>query len=472
MNQFETKVYNFIKAKGMVSRGDTVVVGLSGGADSVCLLLVLCRLAEQLGINKNRIYGIHVNHGIRGAEADRDADFSRELCQRQNVNFVELKKDISAYAKETGMSVEEAGRSFRYASFQDYLRQVSLTEGKIAVAHNKNDLAETVLFQLVRGSGLRGLAGIPAVRDNVIRPLLCVERQEIEAYLRELGQGYCVDSTNASLNYDRNRIRHQILPVMQEMNARAIDHIYSCAEEALTSYEYIHTQAKQLCDVGIDGEQEDKVFGRQLVLPVSDLYKSGQVMQGHIIQEALSQIAGQSKDISRKHVLLVANLLYQNTGARVQLPYGIQARRSYDSIILSNKPEETQDYYLSICPNHEYNIPNWGKLSVAVKNWEAGDTISKNDYTKMLDYGKIKDGLCLRTPEDGDYIVINDSGDKKKLNRVFIDRKIDRELRKNWPVLACGQEVIWVLGLRFSTAYNIDETTTKALCMDYRREGE
>ncbi len=466
MNYFEQKVYNYIQTHGLIEPGNRLVVGVSGGADSVCLLRVLKALMPVLHIPSQGIVVVHVHHGIRGAEADHDAAFTKDLCAKLGFLYQEYRKDIPAYAKQLNMTVEEAGREYRYQCMEELVMQLKFD--KIAVAHNQDDVAETVLFHMLRGSGLNGLAGIAASRGNIIRPLLGVSRAEIEAYLEECGQDFCQDSTNAELAYARNKIRHSILPVMKELNDRAVEHICQLAQDAAQSYDYIHTQAMEQCDT----TEDEDAFGRTVTLSIAELYKVGPVLQEHIVWEAIGQVAQRKKDITRRHIQAVVALIYQDSGSSVQLPYGIHARRNYGELILSDKVQTMTDYRFAIAQTGDYEIPDQGTLSVSIEDFTFTEPIPKKNYTKFIDYAKIKGTLCVRTPEDGDYIVIDTAGNTKKLSRVFIDAKIDRTKRAGWPVLACGQEIVWVVGLRFSPAYHVDEQTNKIMKIQYGSKGD
>lgn len=465
MNRFLQDIYNYIIEHKMIDPADRLVIGLSGGADSVCLLLALCELAERLGTDVGNFFAVHVNHMIRGEDADRDEDFCRMLCDRLGVHFSVYRKDIKAYAEELHCTVEEAGRKFRYECFHMVAEENDCS--KIAVAHNKNDTAETVLFHIIRGSGLKGMAGIPPVRGDIVRPLLGTSRNEIEEYLALKGENFCVDATNLTTEYDRNKIRHIILPAMEQINGKAVSHICQMADEARESYAFIHDHVMEQYAGSVE-----ETSGKTVELAVSELFMRSPVLQEHLIHEAISDVAGRSRDITRQHVMSVVSLLYQDTGKSVMLPYGIRARRSYDRLIISNVPEKTTGFCIDILENGVYDIPDWGSIEVEHLKYCSGMEISKKRYTKMFDYDKIKGNLCIRTPEEGDFIAIDDRGNTKKLSRVFIDNKIDRECRSTWPVLACGHEIIWVLGLRYNVSYGIDENTTHILYMKCERKGE
>lgn len=465
MNKFLDEVYNYIKEYHMVEPSDRIVIGLSGGADSVCLLVSLCMLSGRLGTDTGNLFAVHVNHMLRGEAAEHDEAFSRELCEKLGVHFIGYRKDIGALAEELHCTVEEAGREYRYACFSDTAQKFNCQ--KIAVAHNKNDLAETVLFHIIRGSGLKGLSGISPVRDRIIRPLLNMPRQTIEEFLEEINQNYCTDATNFGTDYDRNRIRHAILPVMEQINSAAVDHICQVAAEAKESYRYIRDQA--LAQYGGCTENTD---GKTVALDIGELYKCSPVLQEHMIHEAITDVAGGSRDVTRRHVMAVVGLIYQDTGKSAILPYGIRARRSYDRLIISNAKEQPQAYCINILENGVYEIPEWGSIEIEHMKYKPEMEISKKTYTKMFDYGKIGNNLCIRTPQEGDYITIDSEGNTKKLSRVFIDSKIDRELRNKWPVLACGREIIWAVGLRYNISYGVDENTKHVLYMKCTGKGE
>lgn len=476
MDKFILDIKKYIEENHMLENADGMVVGLSGGPDSVCLLRAMCELACCFGIGKDRIYCVHINHMIRGEEADADEEFAGRLCGELGIPFVCFKKDIRAYAGEIGCSVEEAGRKYRYDCFRQVMKENNIN--RLAVAHNKNDVAETFIFNMLRGTGIKGMSGIRPVRDDVIRPLLFCHRADIEKYLEGIGQDYRTDSTNFSADYDRNRIRHIILPQLKEINSNAIEHIYSLAAEAEKVYEYIHERAEE--DIGLilsdekasdrDGSYED---GLEIInIDINKLEKCNDVIKEHIIHEAAARAAGSRKDISRKHVLAVLALCRADTGKQVMLPYGICARRSYDNIIITKCRDAKDAYSIDIDGDGSYEIADVGIFSVSVKPWKSGMEVSKKIYTKMVDYGKIKGNACIRTPKSGDYIIIDGKGSSKKLSRLFIDKKIDRVKRLTWPVIACGNEIIWAVGLRYSEAYRVDENTYKVMYINFKGKGE
>lgn len=468
MRELLDKVYEYINTYKMIHPGDGLVIGLSGGADSVCLLLCMNSLRDRLGIRENGIVAVHINHMIRGDEADTDEEFARQLCNSIGIEFVSYSKDIVAYSKELGSTVEEAGRLFRYECFEKQLKEKKFN--KIAVAHNKNDVAETVIFNMVRGSGLKGIAGIPPVRDNIIRPLLDVSRVEIERFLKDNNQDFRTDKTNLTLDYDRNKIRHIVLPTLQELNDKAIEHICLLANDAGEAYEYIEEQALGKWHAELEGKTANA--SEIISLAVDKLKQEDDITRQKILYEALGRAAGAKKDITRKHVELLEGLLECETGRYLSMPYQVRVSNSYGRIIFTKDNELLEEYSILINQDGEYIIPNWGKLEIATNNVVEKVNIPKKMYTRVADYGKIKDKLCVRCPKENDYIVIDLEGRTKKLSRVFIDNKVDKDVRANWPVVACGDEIIWAIGLRYSEAFRVDDDTKKVIYLEYKGKGD
>ncbi|MBR1816185.1 MAG: tRNA lysidine(34) synthetase TilS [Lachnospiraceae bacterium] len=462
MDKFLIKIKAYMDKYNMADKDSRIVIGLSGGADSVCLL----RAMKALGYS---VTAVHINHQIRGEEADRDENFCKNLCDRLGVEFISYHKDIRTYASEEGLTVEEAGRKFRYRCFDETAKKYE--NSRIAVAHNKNDLAETILFNMIRGSGMNGLTGIKPVRENIIRPMLDTGRDDIEDYLQSIAQDFVTDATNLSCDYDRNRIRHKIIPALIEINDKALTHICDIGFEAGEGYKYITEIAdKAYTSLAQEEGLSDDIVSR-VTFDIEGLRSAEDIIRSQLIYKAMSTVAVRRKDISRIHVSDTLSLIDKETGSSINLIYNLRARRSYGQLIIETNIDNRTDYRIDISEAGSYEIEGYGVLEISFMDNSDDISILKNIYTKMADYGKIKDNLCIRTPQDGDYIIIDKEGNKKKLSRVFIDSKIDRKERLSWPVIAVENEVIWAIGLRFSEAYKITDNTTKIICMNYIRKG-
>ena len=437
--EYKTRVSEYMKVHRMAEEGEGILAAVSGGADSVCLLWILKELS---GLHRFRLAAFHLNHGLRGDEADRDEAHVQELCEKLNVPVLVVREDVVGYAKEHGMSVEEAGRTLRYHHFSQAAEQFSCS--KIATAHHQDDDVETVLMNLFRGSGLKGLGGIRPVRDNVIRPLLCLSRDEIEQYLTERGIAWCEDSTNRELVYARNKIRNVLVPwLREEVNDRAGSHVLKTSELAAEADEYFAAEAEKIL-------REDMESGDGVKLPTAVLDTQPHIMKTYLIRAMIVCMTGSEKDISAAHIEAVCGLTGPSGGKMVDLPYGLKAVRGYDVLEIRR----------STCTDTK-NFPDL-HLKTRVFPWKKDVEIPQNQYTKWFDYDKIESALCVRSRKSGDYFLY--AGEKKKLlKRYFIDEKIPEELRDRIPLLAEGSHVLWVVGYRISEYYKISEDTRTIL---------
>lgn len=468
--KFVESVEKYIDDNSLLEDGDGIVIGLSGGADSVSLLLALTALRDR---RKYHLAAVHLNHMIRGEEADRDEAFTRRLCEEREVEFISFREDIPRIAAENGQSEEEAGRIIRYELFE----QVRIDKGfrKIAVAHNRNDLAETVLFNMARGSSLKGLSGISPKRGCIVRPLLGLTREEIEAYLESEGQDYVTDSTNSGTEYSRNLIRHEILPKLSRLNSEAAVHIARAAEDVNEIYLYVEEEAGRVNISRIGNRDEAEIR-------LADVKDKMTLVRYEVYLRAMESLAGRRKDITRMHLSLIDELTGLPNGRSLDMPYGITVRKSYDKLIFDKKEQtgtkmkdDTGEEVLqdeTICERPVF-INGDGRyllgdavFDVKILDYSENIQIPRDEYNKIFDYDRICGNLCFRYAEQDDFIMVTVDG-HKKLSRVFTDKKIDREKRKRVPVLACGNEVIWAVGVRFSEGFKVNSSTKRVMIVNY-----
>lgn len=444
----QKKVRDYMSVHHMVTGGEQVIAAVSGGADSVCLLHILVMLKEELHI---AVHAVHVHHNIRGGEADRDAAFTEGLCKRLGVPCLVVRKDVPAYARAHGMSMEEAARLLRYEA----LREVSarLLGAKIAVAHHSGDQAETILHHLFRGSGLKGLGGMAPVRGTIIRPLLSCSREEILVYLKEYGLAYCEDSSNASGDYTRNRLRSAVIPeIVREVNQGAVEHILHAGDLIAQADAYLKQAADR--ELLTHLRRRDGAVG----ITVDALLKQEQIVRTYMIREMLTQAGGFLKDITARHVSGVEGLLSKEVGARMDLPYALTARRTYEDLWIEHK-------HLDLLSD-SYSETDLPQLVYTRFSYEKHQEIPENRYTKWFDYDRIKGTLSVRTRKTGDYITLRD-GNRKTVKSYMIDEKIPRELRDRIPLLAEGSHVVWIVGYRISEYYKITEETKQVLKVQF-----
>ena len=453
-----SKVLEFVKQHNMLSLKDKVLLGISGGADSVCLLEMMLALQSQYQLS---LVAVHVNHQYRGEESDGDEAFVEALCKAREVEYVSKRVDMEQYARSNGCSLEEAGRHLRYASFFEVYNKLGCN--KIAVAHNKNDLAETVLLNLVRGTGIRGLSGIEPVRDQIIRPIMCLTREEIEAFLKQYEWDYRVDSTNLEEIFTRNRVRHSVLPVLRSINSQAVSHIERTAFQLREIENYLQYETLQSYQMVVS-EKDGQYF-----LKKDNLASYHDVIVKRVFRYVLGLIAGGLKDIEEKHINDMELLLSRNVGREIHLPHNIIVVRTYDGIAVKLRSEcKIVSFYIEICEPGEYSILEGNaKLRVSFLNYKKSMSIPKNRCTKWFDYDKIKNTIVVRSRQQGDYLVVNEAGNRKSLKNLMIDLKIPRQKREVYPLLCDGNHVMWLIGDRISEAYKVNENTTKILVVEY-----
>ena len=318
----------------MIRAGDRVLAGLSGGADSTALFDVLERLSGPMGFS---LRAVHVHHGLRGAEADRDAAFSERLCRERKIPFFLVRADVREAAKAPHLSLEAAGRALRYEALYRAAEMWDLeSPGErptlIAVAHHRDDQAETVLLQLARGSGLKGAAGMPPVRDRVIRPLLSVSRQEITDYLRERGISWVTDSTNLSGDYTRNRIRNQVIPLLSEaVNSRASDHLAQAAELLREADSFLEEEAGKLLERALDNGEAPGAPG---TLNTGILKERHPALRKYCLRRWAAGLLPEGAELTFAHLEGLDGLVTGGTGRQQSLPGGFAAEVDRGKLIL------------------------------------------------------------------------------------------------------------------------------------------
>lgn len=450
------KVRRFIELNKMFDGCDRIIAGLSGGADSVCLLILLKEL-----VPKNiAIIAVHINHGIRGEEALRDEKFCEDLCRRMNVEYRCFNYDVRSYAKEKHLTVEEAGRTLRYEAFN----HLAGIRGRIAVAHHKNDRAETVLFNICRGSGLKGAAGIQPIRDNIIRPLLCVTRQEIEQYLTGKEFSWCEDCTNSSNDYARNCIRNQIIPIIEEsVNSAVVDNIDNFANNAMEAERYLSEITDKLYR-----ERVSYTRGKILIKRLEEL---DDYMLKRIIRKAFHETCESLKDLGMVHVEAVKDVYNSDVGSVAHIKSGIMVEHTREGLLFYKDGAIREPSFTKVQVPGEIELPNGiGKFEFSIISPMKPEKIPKEVYTKYFDYDKIKFGLQLRGWQSGDYITIDDENHHKKIKQYFADEKMSVTDKTETILLADGNEIVWVVGKRIGNRYKVSESTKRILKVIYGGE--
>lgn len=413
------KVYDTVLRYDLISPNDSVGVALSGGADSMALLHVLLQLRERFGIT---LTVLHLNHQIRGEEAERDQAFVEDVCQWYNLPLFCKRVDVPQYAKSNKMSIELAARELRYAFFSEF-------DGKVATAHHADDHLETLIFRLTRGTGLHGLAGIPPKRGPFIRPLIECTRNEIEAYCKKEGISFVTDSTNASDEYTRNRIRHLVIPELKKLNVSLNESVLRLSESVRLDEDYLESVS-------------DREYQRRL-LPEDTL----SVERFDELHEAIARrvlIKHFDRSLDAHHIKELYQICLQ--GGRCSLP-GHGDAIVKNGILCTDKPFQTYDFSVQ-----------WKKRNVSEVEKET--KIHNLFENNRLDCDKIVGKLVLRTRNTGDTICLYEKQGSKSLKKLFCEKKVPAELRHQLPVLADEQGVVWIYGIGVAHRCRVDKKTS------------
>lgn len=421
------KIRNTIKKYNLAEENNGILIGLSGGADSVCLTHALTCLKKELNL---RIYTAHVNHGLRGLAADNDEKFAVDFSQSLGIECITVREDVRSYAEKYGISEEMAGRKLRYAFFERIMREYGLN--KIATAHNKNDNAETIIMNFMRGSLMQGLSGIPVRRGDIIRPLLDITRAEIEEYCRKNGLLYVTDKTNHEMIYTRNKIRLDLIPKIQkEFNQNFIETVTKNAVLLSEENDFLEQTAETVYKNQKDGYLELNLLGTHKAIARRVIVK-------------MMKSAGIC-DITSEYVDAVLRLIDNQSGKSVDLPNGNTAKIEYGKLFVGRKSEQT--------PPFEY------KIKIGEKTY-----IKELDITMFAETGEGKDAfkigenpeITIRSRRNGDYFYPSGMEGRKKLKEYFIDSKIPRDIRDKTGILTIDGEIAWVIGRRRDRRFDAD----------------
>ncbi len=425
------KLLSYCKKESLFAPGDRVICALSGGSDSMALLHCLRSLEKDLGIT---VEAAHFNHKLRGEESDSDEAFVTEFCRKLRIPLHLGCEDVAEYSRQYHLCIEEAARQCRYRFFQGL-------QGKIATAHNADDNLETVLMHLIRGSGLRGLCGIPSKRGNVVRPLLWATKTEILSYLEQKQIPYREDSSNQSLAYTRNRMRHQVLPLLRRENP-------DLAQGVLGQSRLLRQEDQFLDDLAAELLQKDPMGGFS-ILP---LLSAPEPLQNRALRLMIGEYLEQ--DVSLVHIDALRNLLHHpRPSAQINLPRGLIACRRYDSLSFRwDTPTSFIETPMAIPGETILPGTPWKVCCEFQKNFKK---LTNTPFLFAIKCDMIEDTMCapqwlLRSRQIGDRLQMTD-GHSKSLKKLMIERKIPRQDRDLLPVITDGNRVLAVGGLGIST---------------------
>ena len=444
----EDKVLSFCRAHALIAPGSVVVCAVSGGKDSVALLHVMLALQKKLSI---RVEAAHLNHQLRGEESERDEAFVRSLCRARNVPLHTARADVAARAEQTGESIEEAARRARYAFFQTL-------PGVVATAHTMDDNLETVLLNLIRGTSLRGLCGIPPKRGAIIRPMLPVSQEEVLAYLAANGLSHVEDSTNASAFARRNRLRHTLVPLFKQENPAICESVFRMDESLRQEDAYLDNAASALLSqASLEGGWSCKT-----------LRAAPEVICARAMRALLS--AQQIAKPAQCHVAALMQLISCADGSQaLSLPGGVTARRAYDRLFFSpGAPQSFAPRQLPVPGGVEISELSLVISCRVVKNYQK-TTPSPCTFALRYDTIKAPAALTVRPRQPGDQISL--PGGSRSLKKLFIDRKLPAHVRALVPVVCDGDTVLLAYPIAASCAHTA-QPGEAALIVQFTKEKE
>jgi tRNA(Ile)-lysidine synthase len=422
-----SKVKDYIKKHKLLSLSDLYIVALSGGVDSVALLLLL----DEMGY---KVHALHCNFHLRGEESDRDERFCEDLCLKKNIPFHRIHFDTLMYAETHKMSVEMAARELRYRYFEQLRKDIG-AEG-ICVAHHQDDTVETVLLNLVRGTGLRGLTGIQPRNGAILRPLLCVTRTEIEAYLATKQQDYVTDSTNLETDFVRNKIRLQVVPLLRQLNPAVSENIVRTAEHL--------TEAQKVLDAVVD------TYKGSNQLDLCALQQVGSAE--YIVFEWLKQYGFNGSQVQQ--------VISAETGSIFSSPTGYEVLKDRDRLLV--EPTIMAFTPIRIPEEGTYVLPDDRRLNVRRSN----PFVSKDSHEATLDARQVRFPLTVRRVEEGDWMIPYGMTGRKLLSDLMTDLKMSLFDRRRQLVVVDAQgAVVWAIGLRTDHRCRVTDATQEVIAI-------
>lgn len=456
------RVINTIKKYSMLTEGNGVLIGLSGGPDSVCLTIILDKLRDNFNLSLSAIY---INHGLRQEENKREESFCRTLCDRLNMKFYTESVNVKEYARLKGLNIQEAGRELRYRVFKRYSEEIKAK--RIALGHNADDQAETMIMRLLRGAGRKGLSGIPPVRGNIIRPFIEIQRGEIENFLTQQKPPveFLIDSSNLRTDYLRNWIRLKIVPELKKQNPAFIETINRSSVILNEEDAYLDTIVTKTMMRLVSRKDEESI--ELFLFPLERLEMP---ILRRVLIKAISGVIP-FKGIDFVHIEELIKLIRGGkSGNMFILPKGLRAVKKYSTFLLTTKNRT------EIQP-HSFHIP--GKLYLeeinALIKTEVSSAMDKTADGKkkaVFDLNTLTLPLCVRKKREGDYFYPADMNNKKKkLQDFFVDEKIPREERDSIPIMVSGDDVVWIAGYRMDERFKAGEKTKRFLIAEYIKLG-
>lgn len=464
------KVLSYIRDNNLIKSGDKILIALSGGPDSVCLLNILFELKKDLNIE---IGAAHLNHMLRGDDAFEDEEYVVNICNNMGIQCFVKRVDIYKYSKEQKLSSEMAGRNARYDFFDEIIEKYNFD--KIATAHNANDQAETILFRLMRGTGLEGLGGIKVSRDNkIIRPILCLSRKEVEDYIKAKNLSPRIDKTNFEKIYNRNKIRLDILPYMKKnFNEDIVQTLNRMSILIQKDNEFIEK-------IALDFYNKYCIEYEEYFIIKNEIFKEDEAIVNRVLRNAITKYSKSNYDFEMKHIYEISYLSRKNSGKTIDLPNKIYAENIYGDIYIKHREKNSsinrknEEIKIDKSSVNKSNVDfNNFKIEFHImQNDTSGDLdLKRSDLIKYFDFDKVNNHILVRNRKDGDKMIPLGMNGSKKVKDIFINMKIPKEDRNNVPILCFDDKIAWIIGLKVSEQFKVTRKSKNILKVVVKKKG-
>jgi len=447
------RVKEYILNKNLINENEKILIAFSGGADSLALLLMLHALREELHIE---LGACHVNHMLRGKDAEEDEIFCSEVARKLSIPFYSIKKDVRGYAKKKGLSVEVAGRELRYAFFKDIM--VNHRYEKCATAHHLDDQVETVLLNLMRGSGLNGLTGMSPKREEYIKPILFLKKEELLAYLKEQSMEPREDDSNMESIYQRNKVRNKLIPYIREnFNEDFPETIWRMTDLLREDLDFIHEQVEKVKSEYVEKRKDNRIVIRK------EAFHQHKAVVSRLLFDAIESVKGNITDIEEVHIRDMIALQKNETGKNIDIKDAVVARNDYGNLIIERKKTDTEREENML--HEELKIP--GTYVVDGKTirfrYVERDEIVKDKKLRFFNGDVIEETVIVRNRQEGDRMRPFGMKGYRKLKNILIDKKISREDRDKLLVFQNRNEIFYIGSMIISDDYKVKDNTVKIL---------
>jgi tRNA(Ile)-lysidine synthase len=454
---FINKVTAAIKKHSMLSGGEKILIGLSGGPDSVCLLHILNNLKDGFRLD---LHALYIDHGLRPEETPEEVDFCKILCENLNVPFLTKTIEVKSYAKGKKINKQDAARELRYRVFEETAYEVNAH--KIALGHTADDQLETFFMRFFRGSGPKGLSGIPPVRGNIIRPLIETERREIEEFLDEQGINHITDSSNLKKNYLRNRLRLSFIPEIKKINPHITQTLSGTMDILREEEKYFDIIVTKTLMKLICRKTDSRI--ELFLIPLEAMEK---VILRRVLRRAIDATKG-LRGIEFTHIEDIIDLIKQGRqGDRLCLPKELKVIKNYSTLVITSETPQKLGTFTLAVPGEVFL--NEIRAAIKASIDDKADSYGDKKTMAVFDADKTGSIIIVRSREKGDFFYPAGFGKRKKLQDYFVDEKVPRDERDAIPIVVSGANIVWIAGFRGDERFKVSDVTKRFLKIEFKK---